>query len=551
MSAPARSLCSGFLASCERDPGRPALDVAGRTLSYAELRERAAEVAATLARADGDPEARLSAVFGHRSMSAFSGILGVLMRGHGYVPLNPAFPAARTRSMLERAGCAAVVVEAASLPRFEEVLQGLAPGLLVIVPELEDAAALAARWPMHRFVGRPDLAPPGAWRERPVDPDEIAYLLFTSGSTGQPKGVMVAHRNVTHFIRAMVERYGITPDDRFSQTFDLTFDLSVFDLFVAWERGACVCVPSAQQKMLPGRYVKAQRLSVWFSVPSTGALMSRLRMLAPDSYPDLRLSLFCGEALPVEVVEAWQAAAPNSLIENLYGPTELTIACTLYRWDPERSAAECEQGCVPIGSPYPGMEVRVLDADLREVAPGETGELALTGPQLTPGYWQDPERSARAYVTPAGETRTFYRTGDRVRRPHEGEPLRYLGRIDHQIKIQGYRVELGEIEAAVREEAGTELAVAIGWPRSASGAEGVVAFVAAEGVDTTDVRARLKERLPGYMAPREVRVVEDFPLNANGKVDRAALEAMLADATAAAPSARPAEGRNPAAAKRN
>jgi len=252
-------------------------------------------------------------------------------------------------------------------------------------------------------------------------------------------------------------------------------------------------------------------------------LLAKLRKLKPAAFPNLRVSLFCGEALPLEVARAWAAAAPASIVENLYGPTELTIACTLYRWDSERSPAQCEQGVVPIGEPYPGMQVLVADESLREVAPGEVGELLMTGPQLSLGYWNDPQRTAAAFVVPPEREQVFYRTGDRVRRPKTGEPLVYLGRADNQIKIQGYRVELGEIEAALREEAGIEAAIAIGWPRNAGGADGVVAFLGAEDLDLDAILARLKARLPSYMVPRELRAVAAFPLNANGKIDRGAL----------------------------
>jgi amino acid adenylation domain-containing protein len=361
-----------------------------------------------------------------------------------------------------------------------------------------------------------------------VPPEQAAYLLFTSGSTGTPKGVAVTHRNVIHFIDCMAARYGIREDDRLSQMFELTFDLSVFDLFMAWEAGACVCAPSEHQRLLPARYVMDSEITVWFSVPSTAVLMSRLRMLNPGQYPALRLSLFCGEALPVELVQCWAEAAPNSRIENLYGPTELTIACTLYHWDPETSPADCELGLVPIGWPSPGMTALVVDESLREVPPGATGELIMTGPQLTLGYWHDPEKTRAAFVTPPGQTEVFYRTGDRVRRPSGSGPLVYLGRMDNQIKIQGSRVELGEIEAVLREEADCDIAIALGWPMTASGADGVVAFLPADTIDADRVLARVKGRLPSYMIPREIRWIEEFPLNANGKVDRKALAQLLA-----------------------
>ncbi|MFQ5792390.1 MAG: AMP-binding protein, partial [Acidobacteriota bacterium] len=322
-----------------------------------------------------------------------------------------------------------------------------------------------------------------------------------------------------------------TEQDRFSQTFDMTFDLSAFDMFVAWERGACVCCPSKKTLVNPGKFIQEARLTVWFSVPSTGVLLKRLGMLKPNRYPSLRWSLFCGEPLPVEVAEAWADAAPQSILENLYGPTELTIACSMYRWDRGGSARECKFGIVPIGEPFPGMELLIVDETLTEVSPGAEGELLMSGPQLTPGYWRDPERTAAAFVIPPGKDTVFYRTGDRVRKPMGEDPIVYLGRLDHQIKIHGHRVELGEVEAFLRQEAGVEVAVALGWPITPSGAGGVVAFLGDTSVDVEAIQARLKTKLPGYTVPREIHLLPELPRNANGKVDRKALLKMLEGST--------------------
>lgn len=530
-----RSLRSGFLRSAAQHPSRAALHVEGAEHDYASLERYARRIAATLARHDARAEGapKLTAVLGHRHLEAFAGILGVLLRGDGYVPLNPIFPIDRTRAMLVRSGVSAVVVDASGLAQLDEVLTGVEGSLLILAPAAHDLTSIAARWPAHRFVGAAELAPEGSPSSLAPAPRDIAYLLFTSGSTGQPKGVMVAHENARHFLDVMADRYGISEHDRFSHTFDLTFDLSVFDVFLAWERGACVYCPSAGEKMLPGKYVTKHALSVWFSVPSTAVLMNKLRMLKPGAYPSLRWALFCGEALPAEVTQTFANACPNAVTENLYGPTELTIACTLYRWDHERSPAECHLGVVPIGEPYPGMEVLVCDESLHEVPPGHDGELLMTGPQVALGYYRDPERTAAAFVIPPGKDRTYYRTGDRVRRTVAGEPLVYLGRVDNQIKIQGYRVELGEIEAVVREVSGADVAIAVGFPRTPSGADGVVAFVGTgqhvEGSpdEANSIRAAAATRLAPYMQPREIRFVASFPLNANGKIDRKALLAML------------------------
>jgi amino acid adenylation domain-containing protein len=534
----ARTLRSGFLASAERYPDRAALTVDGAEVTYRELHERAASIAATLEHAVAEhgitEEHALTAVLGHRHATAFAGILGALFRGHGYVPLNPVFPTDRSATMLDRSGACAIVCDGGAHAQLEQVIEPIERRLVIVLPDADDAKAreLAAAWPQHVIIGASGLRPAAEWRAREVDPDAIAYLLFTSGSTGIPKGVMVAHRNVVAFLDCMLERYRPRPDDRFSHTFDLTFDLSVFDLFMAWWSGACVCCPTAQQKAFAGKYATAPSgpgsapITIWFSVPSTAVLMSKLRMLKEGAYPAMRWALFCGEALPAEVTAQFAKAAPNAVVENLYGPTELTIACTLYRWDAERSPGESELGVVPIGDPYPGMEVKIADEQLREVPVGEPGELLMTGPQLSLGYFRDPERTAAAFVVPPGETRIFYRTGDRVRRT-PGGPLVYLGRVDNQIKIQGYRVELAEIESVLRDVAGCDVAIAIGWPKNASGADGIVGFVGADEGDADKIKKRAAERLPSYMQPREIRFVREWPLNSNGKVDRKALAAQL------------------------
>jgi amino acid adenylation domain-containing protein len=520
-----RPLWRGFVDSAEAFSDRPALVVDGETISYGELHADASRIAVSL-QAHAGPGA-LTAVFAHRSRTAFAGVLGALMAGHGYVPLNRTFPLTRTAQMLESSECATVVVDTASLPQLEELLERIERSLVVVAPELTDVKALAGRWERHTFLSRADLADAATWRPPEVEADAIAYLLFTSGSTGRPKGVMVAQRNVRAFIDYMIDRYQITHQDRLSQMFDMTFDLSVFDMFMAWERGACLCCPSQKELINPGRFVVDNKLTVWFSVPSVGVIMKRLKALKPDRFPRLRLGLFCGEQLPVPIVTAWREAAPNAVIENLYGPTELTIATTLYRWDDERSPGESEMDVVPIGDPYPEMNVLVVDEDLREVAPGEVGELLMNGPQMTLGYWRDQEKTDAAFIVPPGRSERFYRTGDRVRRATADAPMTHLGRVDFQVKVRGFRVELGEIEAAVRRETGIDGVVAIGWPVSPSGYDGIEVFVEGADADLSGVRDALAAQLPDYMVPRRFHSFERLPRNVNDKFDRKAMAAQL------------------------
>jgi amino acid adenylation domain-containing protein len=522
-----RLLWTGFIESCKQFPDRPAIDV-GRELTYGELAERAKRISATIQAGVANGPVPLTAVFAYRSPTAYAAVLGALMAGHGYVPLNRTFPVDRTRLMLEKSMCRSIVVDAGSEPQLEALLASIETPILLICPDRSDVSPLAVKFPGHRIVGAPDLAEADSWRPVNVTPNSIAYLLFTSGSTGQPKGVMVSHANVLHYVDYVTKSYAFTSNDRVSQNFDLTFDLSAHDMFVAWQNGACVCCPTQKQSIKPGAFINDARLTVWFSVPSTAVFMRRLGVLKPNMYPQLRLSLFCGEALPVGIVHQWALAAPNSMIENLYGPTELTIACTTYSWNHKTSPVECEQGFVPIGEPFDDMECLIVDHELREVEPGTAGELLMGGPQLCLGYWDNEEKTKNAFVAiPDKANAYYYRTGDRVRRRETGKPLLYLGRLDSQIKVLGHRVELGEVEAAIREESGLDGVVAVGWPMTAIGADAIEVFLQIDDFDTKQLQEKLRTRLPLYMVPRNIRLLPYFPLNANGKFDRKALQMIL------------------------
>lgn len=522
-----RPLYSGFMRGVERFGSRPALEAAGQTLTYGELGEQAGAIAATLQRGH-TPPGGLTAVFAYRTPVAFAGVQGALMAGRGYVPLDCTYPPERTRLMLEQTGCAELVCDAASAEQLPAVLGGTRSGLLVLAPDHPDPSGLAARLPGHRVLGARDLAPAEGWTPPEVDPRALAYVLFTSGSTGEPKGAMVTHANLRHYADRMAERYAPTEQDRFSQVNELAFDISVFELFCAWEGASCLCCPSRRTLIKPGGWIRAAGLTFWFSVPSTALFMRRLGELKPGSYPTLRSSQFGGERFPLDLARAWLEAAPNGMLECVYGPTETTVVCTQYVYDHDTSPALCEDGILPIGEAVAGLDLLVAGDDLREVAPGEVGELLIGGPQVSRGYLGDPERTARSFVVPPGRAGRFYRSGDRVRRPRTaGAPITFVGRMDDQVQVFGERIELGEVEEALRHASGIDAVAVIGWPGGPAGPTGVEAFVGVAQIEEADLRGRLRDTLPAHMVPRRIHALAELPRNANGKIDRKALARRL------------------------
>jgi len=523
-----RSLISGFLQSLHKAPTRPALEIGDDILTYEQLWNYAGKITARLNQTLA-PEEGVVAILASRSIAAYGGILGILGTGRGYCPLNPKFPIDRTLVMLKASGCRTLIVgqECAA------VLDSLIPlidlsfkdkDLTIIIPDPDWAPSKSQN---HRVITASGLETIADPTEPNPSPDATAYLLFTSGSTGIPKGVAVSQSNAIAYMEYAKKRFGFNENDRCSQNFDLTFDLSVHDLFTCWDAGATL-VPYAEQTLTPATLVDEKELTCWFSVPSVAMFASKVGLLTPGAFPTLRWSLFCGEALSATLAEAWQQAANNSIVENLYGPTEATIAITWYRWDSKTSPAECISGLVPIGWPFDGQQICAVNEKLELVPTGESGELCLGGSQVTRGYLNDPEKTAKSFVKLAHTgNQIWYRTGDMVRMDDRGCAY-YLGRRDFQVKISGYRVELQEIDLVLREAAKTELAVAIPWPLSEGSASGIVGVVSgADPARDGEIIKACQTRLPRYMVPTRIYHFEQMPLNVNGKIDRGKITQML------------------------
>lgn len=489
------NLALPFYKYARSNPQHLALYVSGKSYSYGELAARASGVASAL---EG---AKTVAVLASRSLGAYVGVLAAGWSGAAYVPLNPKFPDERLATILGIISPDALIVDDAGLARLIPALRAIAPKQILHLSESDPSVESGSSPPVSR------------------NRDDLAYIIFTSGTTGVPKGVMITLGSLAQFLEAIYPRFHPTSSDRISQTSELSFDASVFEIFIAWANGASVHVVPANQLMAPIRFIVDQKLTVWTSVPSIVSIMRGMKMLKPGVFPSVRYSVFLGEAVPYALAEAWQAAAPNSVVDNLYGPTEATVYCLGGTVGPDLPPTP-GRGIVPSGFPFPGIEARVLDESLRSLPPGRDGQLAISGAQLATGYYNDPELTLRRFPTIDGKT--WYLTGDLARQDERGV-FHHLGRIDHQVKILGHRVELEEIEAHLRSITGSDHVSAIGWPIQDGIAGGVVAFTGGVSTPQEELLASLRMKVPAYMVPRRIVKLDALPLNHSGKIDRKAL----------------------------
>lgn len=512
-----RTLYNRFLDSARRHPDNTAIEVTTYSLTYAELRAAAERLSAAMVETLGHAPTRVG-LLTSRSLAGYVGYLAAQRLGAVCVPLNAAAPAVRNVSIARDAGFDLTVVDDSAGEGLAEYRHDHAGALLDLTGE-RIADFLAAT----RDCRIPDVVPRG--------PDDTAYLIFTSGTTGKPKGVVATQTNVDAFLDEAIDIHRLTPDSRVSQTFELSFDGSVLEVWGAWTAGATVCVPQRGEVFTPVKFVRAKRLTHWMSVPSLISFATRLRALAPGSMPTLVGTMFGGEAMTLEQARAWMAAAPNTYLRNCYGPTETTVTISGYEIPPGGTPPVTSNGTIPIGNVYASLDSVLLDADL---LPADEGELCVRGRQRFAGYL-DPAENAGRFVTfdgVRGHVYTgdgpltkdhWYRTGDRVRRV-DGTLL-HLGRFDLQVKVRGNRVELGEIESVLRRRPGVAEVVVVPV-RADDGEIDLHAVYTGDDVDDTEF-ASLVETLPPYMRPRGFHHHDEIPLTTVGKVDRRLLAERL------------------------
>ena len=514
-----------------RQPQRQAVASGGCLLTYQELDRLSNKVARALLRLGVAPGDRVG-ILAPKSAAAVIGVYGALKAGACYVPLDPKAPARRLSHIVRDSGAAVIVADeartsqatalAGAVPRPPGVVVASVPGR----PEREEAAIAPARGaaivPWTAVAG--ESGEPLA-EERAIETD-LAYILYTSGSTGTPKGVMISHRNSLTFVDWAVAAAGLSEQDRVCSPAPLHFDLSVFDIFATCQAAACLTVLPHGAATFPvsiARWLEAERISVWYSVPSVLTLLACYGSLQRFDLSGLRTVIFAGEVFPPKHLARLMAELPHARYLNWYGPTETNV-CTAF----EVPAGGAGAGPTPIGKACANTEVFAVTSEGGRVSgSGEVGELYVRGPSLMRGYWGQSAKTSEALVPDpfrAESGELVYRTGDLVTLDQAGN-YAYLGRRDSMVKVRGYRIELGEVEAALYRHPAIREAAVLPVPDELLGSR-LRAVITADGAGNLtreDVLDHCRQWLPGYMVPDIVEFRETLPRTSTGKVDRAGL----------------------------
>lgn len=524
--------------SAERWADAVALVSEGEQLTYGEVATLSDELAAVLVDRGLEPGDRVGLLL-PKGTSAIVAMHAVLKTGAVYVPLDVESPPPRLARILASAKPKVLLVDADSATQLGELA-----GYLASLPLIGSVDA----GPVGAVADSPGSAfDRGEWEGSGLKPpqvsleeDDPAHLLFTSGSTGDPKGVVITHRNVEQFLTWALKEFVTQPGDRLSGHPPLHFDLSTYDIYGSFAAGAELHLVPAKVSLNPralAAFIRDHELTQWFSVPSMLTYMAKFDAVAEGDFPTLERLLWCGEVLPTPVLRHWMSRLGHVRFTNLYGPTEATIASSYYHV-PRPPETDAEP--IPIGTACDGEELLVLDDRLRPTPVGDVGDLYIAGVGLSPGYWGDEAKTEAAFIPdpradPAAGTggpgECIYRTGDLARLGSDGL-VHFLGRADSQIKSRGYRIELGEVESALHSVDGVRECAVVGVDLESFGGPAIcAAYVSGHGVEARQLRKELAAALPRYMLPARWLGLDVLPKNANGKIDRPALRQHFTDAS--------------------
>jgi D-alanine--poly(phosphoribitol) ligase subunit 1 len=503
-------LWSAFAAHADAAPAAPALIFGDDITSFGELRGLALRCAAALA-AGGVVHGDVVALQLPKRRVAYALVLACLRLGAPYVFLDPNNPPPRTARTIARLRPKFLINETGAANPFGKALT-LANG--------GDEAWLA---PFEGIADHGCVPNAGG--------ADAAYIMFTSGSTGEPKGAVIPHRGVLSLMKWARDTLGVAPGERFTGINPLHFDNSVFDIYCGLLNGAALLPIETSEITNPAtwvRTIRTGRATVMFAVPTLFLILDQLGLLTPQALPDIHTFQFGGEGYPIGKLRDFHARFANrARLVNVYGPTETSCICSSIEITPETLAAPDDQ-FPPLGAMHPDFSYAVLDERQTPLPRGQVGELWIGGPCVGLGYYANPEETAARFRQDPLQDEipaVYYRSGDRVREDAQGR-LWFQGRVDNQVKIRGHRIELEEIDLAIQSVPGVRRAVTVVLA-GADGAEIAVAYMADRAVIADEVFALCRQKLPAYMRPAQAVQFDDLPRNANGKVDRKAARMLL------------------------
>jgi D-alanine--poly(phosphoribitol) ligase subunit 1 len=476
-----------FFANAAARAAHPAVVEGSRTWSYGDLAAFVRRAAKAIGERGNQPRTLIHLP---QCAEAYGAMFSSLMVGGIYAPTNVTAPVQRQRLVLDAFKPAAIVTDTRWVATLGLDIED--PRLVLIDALPEEVSVL------------------------PAEPHDLAYVMFTSGSTGTPKGVMVPREGLAHYIRWAIDAMQITHHDRWSQHPNIGFDLSVLDIYGALCGGATLYpLISRSDRLMPGKAILRHGLTIWNSVPSVIDLMKRAEHMTTEHLASLRLITFCGEPLLESHLDAIFAARPDILVHNTYGPTEATVSFTLIKLGSTGFRDACRTS-VALGDPISGMQLDLIGGETEN-----EGEIVISGPQVARGYWRDDEQTRTAFgpMQLDGAERYAYRTGDWAVK--EGGHFYFVSRIDRQVKIHGNRIELGEIDAALR-----ACGVAVVYTVLSNGE--LHSFIEGNAsVNTGALMRAVADALPSYAVPSAIHPIAHLPRNANDKIDSKALQEIL------------------------
>lgn len=498
-------------------PNSCALYVDGSSYSYAEFYNAAAQLAQNL-RSIGFNKGRC-AIFSRRSVHAYKAILANVILGSCYVPLNLNFPLEKNLAMIAMVKPDVICIDIDEIEIIKEVIAAYAGQIILFssrhLQELRQCfpQRMLHFWQEQKIINQSIFC-------KQITATDHAYIMFTSGSTGAPKAVAVTYGNLSAYISSLLKKYEFYKSDRVCQFSELTFDLSVHDIFSAWCSGAALYVFPEKYLFGVKKFIQKHQITVWLSVPSIIFLFKKMNFLGKKLFPSLRLCFFCGEPLLFSQAQAWHLAATNALIVNIYGPTEATISFIHYALN---DVYKQSNEIVPIGVPLLNQHCAIINELDQLCLDGEVGELCLAGSQVVNQYLIGSDKSQQNFCqfNWDEEKLNWYRTGDYAYRDHAGI-YHYIGRVDDQWQVRGYRVEKNEIEFAIRNLVKHSEVAVVPIRQLSHQCIGICAFIVGE-FDSDKLFQRMRKTLPDVIVPKKIIKLIALPKNANGKIDYAAL----------------------------